>query len=120
MILFLDDIREPRECYSLKHRERFRLPPFTQEQIDIVLRNRKNNTTFWVKSYDEAVKFIQENGLPEMIFFDNDLGEGLEGYDFLKWICNQNLGFFEAYFHTANWVARENMKYYYNSWIKSL
>lgn len=118
MILFLDDIREPNECYSLKHREKFGLPKFTENQKSILIKNLRKNS-FWVTSYIDACNWIDKNGIPEMIFFDNDLGPGLEGYDFLKYACFKDI-FFEAYFHTANPIARLNMQIYYDNWKKSL
>jgi hypothetical protein len=57
--LFLDDLRDPSE-YGI------------------------HNVT-WVKTYDEAVEQLK-TGRVEWVSFDNDLGEGLEGYDVAKYI----------------------------------
>jgi hypothetical protein len=47
----------------------------------------------WVKSYLEFVEYINSNQLPEIIWFDNDLGDvgddkifGKEGYDCAKYL----------------------------------
>lgn len=117
MILFLDDKRDPKDFFKPLYKDIFKVF-LSEKQEEILLRNKNN--IFWAKTYKEAENFVQENGLPEMVFFDNDLGEYLEGYDFLKWICNQNLGFFEAYFQTANPVAKRNMEVYYKSYLKLL
>lgn len=117
MILFLDDVRTAREITSLKHRERFGLPKLTDKQMEILQRSFRKDS-FLVKDYDEAVAFVDKT-MPEMIFFDHDLGLGKTGYDFLKYICNKNI-FFEAYFHSANWYGRANMESYYKSWVGSL
>lgn len=51
-----------------------------------------------VRSYAEAVKFVSENGVPEFISFDHDLGADKNGwlllptgYDFAKWLVNSDL-----------------------------
>ena len=35
----------------------------------------------WVKKYEQFCTFINENGLPDIICFDHDLGEEKSGYD---------------------------------------
>ncbi|WP_306419781.1 cyclic-phosphate processing receiver domain-containing protein [Salinimicrobium profundisediminis] len=50
--LFLDDLRSPDMIYAEPAAAAF----------------------FVVRSYTEFVKYIQENGLPSFISFDNDLG----------------------------------------------
>lgn len=67
MKLFLDDLRVPRDIYK---------------NIDT-----DNGDWIVVRSFNEAAKFVQDNGVPEVISFDNDLGESqLEGYDFAKFL----------------------------------
>jgi hypothetical protein len=117
MILLVDDIRDEYEICGFKHRERFNLPLLTNTQREILVRCFRDNT-FLVKDYNEAVEFVDKQ-MPEMIYFDHDLGFSKTGYDFLKYVCDKNI-FFEAYFHSANPVGRMNMEYYYNNWIKSL
>lgn len=71
-----------------------------------------------VRSFDEAVQFVEENGIPEYISFDHDLGTGESGYDFAKWICTymlDNIGtakMFEWNVHSANPVGAENINAY--------
>lgn len=55
-LLWLDDIRNPLEDNWLI------FSPITPTEI------------VWVKSYDEFTNWITENGLPEAICFDHDLG----------------------------------------------
>jgi hypothetical protein len=55
-LLWLDDIRNPLEDNWLI------FSPITPTEI------------VWVKSYDEFTSWITENGLPEAICFDHDLG----------------------------------------------
>ena len=45
----------------------------------------------WVKTYEEFIEWINQNGLPRMIAFDHDLGElngevVKSGYDAAKWV----------------------------------
>ena len=54
----------------------------------------KNVEVFWVKSYNDFVFWILENGLPDGICFDHDLGDinkdkyEKTGYDAAKWLVN--------------------------------
>ena len=56
--LFLDDIRNPIEAYSYTN-----YVPFISKKWDIV------------RTYDEFTQYIIDNGLPDFISFDHDLGE---------------------------------------------
>lgn len=40
-----------------------------------------------VRNFSQFKDCIEKNGIPEVISFDNDLGEELEGYDCAKWLC---------------------------------
>lgn len=53
-----------------------------------------------VRSYDEAVKWVQDHGFPDVISFDHDLGlthyandysDGKTGYDFAKWLVDYDM-----------------------------
>ncbi len=45
-----------------------------------------------VRSFDEAVAYIEKNGMPRKISFDHDLGDNVPtGFDFAKWIVNRHL-----------------------------
>jgi hypothetical protein len=44
-----------------------------------------------VRSYDEAVAWVEKNGMPDYVSFDHDLGEDSKtGYDFAKWLIDQD------------------------------
>lgn len=67
-----------------------------------------------VYDYDEFVNFINENGVPEFISFDHDLGEGKTGFDCAKFLvefCLDN-GISEINFqvHSQNPVGKENIE----------
>jgi hypothetical protein len=61
-LLWLDDIRDPFENDG----EWLVFSPFA---------GARDFKTIWVKSYEEFCNWIKENGLPDGICFDHDLGE---------------------------------------------
>lgn len=67
-----------------------------------------------VYSYEEFEAFILENGLPKLISFDHDLGEGKTGYDcamFLVEFClDHNLKLPDYFIHSQNPVGKENIE----------
>ena len=72
-----------------------------------------------VRSYDEFIKWIDENGLPDKVSFDHDLGEeGTKtGYDCAKWMVNycikNHLPYLPEYnTHSANPVGKANIESY--------
>jgi hypothetical protein len=101
MRMFLDDIRDPLENY------------------DIV-----------VRSYDEAVELVKQNGIPTFISFDHDLGCDeignilKSGYDFAKWLVDmdiKNIHKFPDNFtfdiHSANPIGKNNIKSILNNYL---
>lgn len=66
-----------------------------------------------VYAYEEFVKFILDNGLPDFISYDHDLGEGKTGYDCAKWLVDycleNNLSLPEYAVHSQNPVGKENI-----------
>ena len=67
-----------------------------------------------MRNYEEFVKHIEENGLPEEISFDHDLGEDIKtGYDCAKWLCNycwtNGIPIPTYNVHSANPVGRDNI-----------
>lgn len=70
-----------------------------------------------VRTFEEFVGFIEENGIPSHISFDNDLGEDTpEGYDCAKWLIERVLDGDYAFprnfaftVHSMNPVGRKNI-----------
>lgn len=88
--LFLDD-------------ERF--PPGDGEGWDIV------------RSVDEACAWVEANGFPSYVSFDNDLGEGArEGWQFAQWLIDRDLDRgdmpedFDFYVHSRNPVRQADIE----------
>lgn len=99
-----------------------------------------------VRTYDEFVKYIETNGVPDVISFDHDLAKehtkyyfengGHEnppnplnqqfnektGYDAAKWLCEycwtNGLPLPEWNVHSANPVGSDNIKFLLNNFQK--
>ena len=107
-ILWLDDIRDPfvikEWIYTIQY--------LKEEYLEI---EDEPCEVQWVKTQIEFEKYIKENGLPDLISFDNDLGIGNgEGYDCAKWLVeycmDNNVQLSKWFIHSANPVAKENIK----------
>lgn len=61
-LLWLDDIRDPKDNMWLNWLAKHEVNPSYYEIT-------------WVKNYDDFVKYIKFNGMPDVICFDHDLGE---------------------------------------------
>lgn len=105
--LFLDDVREIKDIYPNSGKMEYAL----------------------VRSYDEFVKYIEENGIPDFISFDNDLGINSsgeiasDGYAAAKWMVYESgldLRNLKFYVHSANPVAAEQIRGLLNNYIKHL
>jgi len=100
--LFLDDLRDPSKTYP------------------------DRDVSDWVicRSFDEAVQRIEDLGYPDEIFFDHDLGNGPTGYDFAKFLVNEDLnknsfpiGFCFSV-HSANPIGAENIKNLLDTYLR--
>ena|SRR6476661_9107426 len=132
--LFLDDIRVPEDCLKYMHRR-------VGDQISLYRED-------WiiVRSYEEFVKEIQENGLPDLISFDHDLAdehivdfyknENLPepnlayddykektGFDCAKWLVNHCMDSDKELpkymLHTWNPIGLENIDKYLKNFLCS-
>ncbi|MEA2017393.1 MAG: cyclic-phosphate processing receiver domain-containing protein [Campylobacterota bacterium] len=87
------------------------------------IRSPKSDGYTIVRSFEDAVKFIEDNNIPEYISFDHDLGidknGGLlpTGYDFAKWLIEMDLdniyqfpNNFEYNVHSANPIGKHNIE----------
>lgn len=76
-----------------------------------------------VRSFKEAIKFIENNNIPSYISFDHDLGCDKygkllkDGYDFAKWLIEMDLdnkfkfpNDFEYNVHSANPVGKHHIE----------
>ncbi|WP_348725362.1 cyclic-phosphate processing receiver domain-containing protein [Tenacibaculum sp. 190524A05c] len=95
--LFLDDLRTIDMVYDASQ----------EKEFDIV------------RTYEAFVSYVQKNGLPDFISFDNDLGldkkgeVALDGYAAAKWLVYESgldLRGLQFKVHSANPVAAEQIK----------
>lgn len=80
-------------------------------------RNPKSEIDFIVvRSYNEAIEYINTNGIPGYISFDHDLGSDKTGYDLAKWLGDKVISdaavMFRYFVHSANPVGAENINKY--------
>jgi len=76
-----------------------------------------------VKNYEEFTVFILQNGLPDFISFDHDLGLEESGFDCAKWLVNYCLDYQkklpEFVVHSKNPVGEENIESLLNHFKKT-
>ena len=104
-LLWLDDIRDPNTGDAKNFISYLIWEFFDDAPTDVI----------WVKTQSEFENYIKENGLPDLISFDNDLGIGNgEGYDCAKWLVeyciDNNINLPDWHVHSANPVAKENIE----------
>ena len=73
-----------------------------------------------VRSYNEAIDYLEANPCPSYISFDHDLGDGPTGKDIATWMVRRDLNCepgndyiptdFQFNVHSANPVGRDNIK----------
>lgn len=90
------------------------------------IRNPKNSDFRVVRSFEDAVNYVIQNGFPCYISFDHDLGENdsRTGYDFAKWLVEYDLIHnvmpedFEYNVHSANPVGAENIRNFMDCYLR--
>jgi len=109
-LLFLDDLRNPSDCIEYMTKRGYDNKLYTKE---------------WevVRNYKSFTNWIELNGLPALISFDHDLGEyDKEGIDCAKWLVayclEHQISLPEYIVHSANPVGAENIKAYFDSFVK--
>lgn len=113
MYLFLDDIRSPEDARVVLH----------SENAVAILRNHNYEI---VRNYQQFTSWIEENGLPALISFDNDLGEQDDktGYDCAQWLVyyclKRKIGLPEWSIHSANPVGVKNIQMLLISYAKHI
>jgi hypothetical protein len=102
--LFLDDERIPKDV--------------TWIRID------KNAPWQIVRSYQEAVDWVEQNGFPNVISLDHDLGNVYSGMDFAKWLVNYDLDTntmpddFTYTVHSMNPEGKRNIDRYIHDYLR--
>ena len=89
------------------------------------IRNPKATDFIVVRSFIEAVNYVNQHGFPNYVSFDHDLGESdtKTGYDFAKWLIDQDIRYetmprdFSYNVHSANPVGAENIRRYIDNYL---
>lgn len=107
-LLWLDDIKNP---FVAGMDWWFTIQYLKEEYLEI---DDEECEVVWVKTQSEFEKYITQNGLPDFISFDNDLGIGNgEGYSCAKFVIDycldHNMYLPGYYVHSMNSVARDNI-----------
>lgn len=70
-----------------------------------------------VRSFEEACAWVEANGFPGFVSFDNDLGPGQrEGWEFAQWLIDRDLDTggmpsdFDFYAHSRNPVRQADIE----------
>ena len=89
------------------------------------IRDPKSEVTFIARSSAQAIKWMEDNGIPELILFDHDLGGDDTAMVVVKWMVTQDMDNkyvipenFEFNVHSANPVGVANIEGYLNSYLK--
>ena len=81
---------------------------------DIRLPSNFNNfhTIYLVRSYNEAIDFIQNKSFNYEVYisFDHDLGEDKSGYDIAKYLVENQISIAGFKVHSANPVGVQKMR----------
>ena len=81
---------------------------------DIRLPSNFNNfhTIYLVRSYNEAIDFIQNKSFNYEVYisFDHDLGEDKSGYDIAKYLVENQIPIAGFKVHSANPVGKMNIE----------
>ena len=112
--LFLDDLRVPLDCITYMH---LRTPHYELYKQEWII----------VRNYSDFLFWIRENGLPDLISFDHDLGDEDEGHpsgmECAKWLveyCLDNqLKLPRWLVHSANPAGAGNIQGLLTSFEKS-
>lgn len=112
-VLWLDDTREPNRYLSRIPHESCGVT-FNNISFYDEFRKKYSPTFVWVKNFEEFVDYVENNGLPEFISFDYDLGKGLKkGALCAQWLKNycqkKGLPIPKFYSHSANSHGRRKI-----------
>ena len=92
VIYWVDDLRDPKKFLSDRS---------------------KNDTVMWLKSHEDFVRTVIRFGLPDVVWFDHDLGEGKNGKDCADFLVDYCLDggkpLPEYHSQSQNPVGRENI-----------
>lgn len=81
------------------------------------LRNPPDHSWAVVRSYEQFVDWIERHGVPEVISFDHDLGDGVPtGMDCAKWLVATERPIKNFLVHSANPPGAANIRSLLTGW----
>ena len=113
-ILWLDDMRNPLTYFAKKGKAAQSGAFVRNNEYYTDIFNQYEPNFVWVKNLQEFAKYIETNGLPDLVSFDHDLGVGLEkGAVCANWLVNYckktNQQLPKCYAHSANPNGRRDI-----------
>lgn len=113
-ILWLDDMRNPLAYFAKKGKAAQSGAFVRNNEYYTDIFNQYEPNFVWVKNLQEFAKYIETNGLPDLVSFDHDLGAGLEkGAVCANWLVNYckktNQPLPKCYAHSANPNGRRDI-----------
>lgn len=113
-LLWVDDLRDPKES---------RWAEWIRKNTEI---NPSVDNITWVTDYKQFCDYIDQNGLPDWVCFDHDLGEEGDdeknGYSCAKYLvdyCQEHdLDIPDFEIQSSNPVGAENINSIMNNWSK--
>lgn len=121
IFLFLDD--------DAFHQEKIRNPEIYYPLIGAqeILELMHNYEVVKFITVEDAKDYIEKNGCPNFISFDNDLKRELEGKDLAKWIVEKDMdnpGFipkdFQFFVHSQNISAKKDIYSYLGQYLEHI
>lgn len=79
-----------------------------------------------VRSFEQAACWVSDNGFPDVVSFDHDLGTGPSGYDFALWLIDLDLDCglmpvdFQYTVHSMNPVGAEKIRCLMDQYINKV
>ena len=120
VFLYLDD--------DAFHSDKIRNPEVYYPLIgaDEVLQKMLSYDVVTFISVEDSMDYINKNGCPSFISFDNDLQRDLEGIHLAQWLVEKdmdNSGFipndFQYFVHSQNPIAKKRIYSYLNQYLES-
>ena len=113
-ILWLDDMRDPKRYFSKNDKTASETFARNRDFYAKLFSDHDIINFTWVKSVAEFRNYIENNGFPDMMSFDYDLGKGEpKGVEAAKWVieyCSKKEIKLPKFFvHSANRRGREEI-----------
>ncbi len=110
------------------HQDKIRKPRIYYPEIgaeNVLEKMKEYERIEYFTTVEGAIDWIEKNGCPNFISFDNDLKRDLEGKDLAKWLVNKDLDEngkfipddFEFFVHSQNTEAKKSIYSLLNEYL---